>query len=266
MLCSAKQTFLKNFFKKPGHRDNSGLPITLCQLTASASPLQLEHLITINQSQWSPFQLCLISSVSAMGVTISSDLIWSSHINNTCNKARKQLGFLYQNFYQADCKNIAYLYKSTIVPLLDYCCCVWDLYHTTYIAKLAKVQKFRAKLSTGLWSQSYDYHLSQVKWPTWSSRRKFQNAPPVQNTFWELHHFPRCIHFASFPWTSSLSWVSIIQTTYLHSGSSRLIISMCSPSMELSTATNCIGCIHICADTEQPWHARLSNHTVVGLD
>ena len=85
-----------------------------------------------------------VSSLQYLGVTISSDLSWSSHIINTCNKARKQLGFLYRNFYQADRKNIAYLYKSTVLPLLDYCNCVWDPYHATYAAKTRK--------SAGIWS------------------------------------------------------------------------------------------------------------------
>ena len=86
-------------------------------------------------------------SLKYLGVTITSDLSWSTHINSTCTKARKQLGFLYQNFYQANRQSIAYLYKATVLPLLDYCCCVWDPHQSTYTAKLEKVQKFAAKLS-----------------------------------------------------------------------------------------------------------------------
>jgi hypothetical protein len=32
-----------------------------------------------------------------MGVTISDDLKWESHINNICGKANKTLGFLRRN-------------------------------------------------------------------------------------------------------------------------------------------------------------------------
>ena len=88
-----------------------------------------------------------VESLKYLGVTITSDLSWSTHINSTCTKARKQLGFLYQNFYQANRQSIAYLYKATVLPLLDYCCCVWDPHQSTYTAKLEKVQKFAAKLS-----------------------------------------------------------------------------------------------------------------------
>ena len=88
-------------------------------------------------------------SLKYLGVTITSDLSWSTHINSTCTKARKQLSFLHRNFYQANHQSIAYLYKTPILRLLDYCCCMWDPHQSTYTAKLEKVQKFAAKLASG---------------------------------------------------------------------------------------------------------------------
>ena len=34
-----------------------------------------------------------------LGVLLTSDLSWSSHINSTCSKARKLIGLLYRRFY-----------------------------------------------------------------------------------------------------------------------------------------------------------------------
>ena len=73
------------------------------------------------------------TSLKYLGVTVSSNLSWSAHIDNTCAKARKQLGLLYQRFHPAGRKALSRLYKSTLLLLLDYCACVWDPHHTTYL-------------------------------------------------------------------------------------------------------------------------------------
>ena len=64
--------------------------------------------------------------------------------------------------------------RATVLPILDYCCCVWDPYQSTHTAKLEKVQKFAAKLATGLWLENYDYLLSLLNWPTLATRRQQQ--------------------------------------------------------------------------------------------
>ena len=115
-----------------------------------------------------------VESLKYLGVTITSDLFWSTHINSTCTKARKQLGFLYRNFYQANRQSIAYLYKATVLPLLDYCCCVQDPHQSTYTAKLEKVQKFAAKLASGLWSENYNHILTLLNWPLLATGRQQQ--------------------------------------------------------------------------------------------
>ena len=97
---------------------------------AQTFPTQFIGGIPINQ----------VESFKYLGVIISSDLSWSTHINSTCTKGRKQLGFLYRNFYQANHDSIAYLYKATVLPILDYCCCMWDPYQSTHTAKFEKVQ------------------------------------------------------------------------------------------------------------------------------
>ena len=51
---------------------------------------------------------------------------------------------------------------------------MWDPYQSTHTAKLEKVQKFAAKLATGLWLENYDHLLSLLNWPTWVIRRQQQ--------------------------------------------------------------------------------------------
>ena len=73
------------------------------------------------------YPLAKVSSVRYLGVQINSDLSWSTHIANLCNKARRLIGFLYRRFYKnADAKTLLQLYKTFIRPRLEYCCIVWD--------------------------------------------------------------------------------------------------------------------------------------------
>ena len=49
---------------------------------------------------------------------------------------------------------------------------MWDPYQPTHTAKLEKVQKFAAKLATGLWSENYDHLLSLLNWPPLATRQQ----------------------------------------------------------------------------------------------
>ena len=41
-----------------------------------------------------------MNSIKYLGVTITHDLRWNTHISNMCTKANKALGFLRRNIYQ----------------------------------------------------------------------------------------------------------------------------------------------------------------------
>ena len=40
-----------------------------------------------------------VESIKYLGVTITSDLRWNTHVSNVCTKANKTLGFLRRNLY-----------------------------------------------------------------------------------------------------------------------------------------------------------------------
>ena len=95
-------------------------------------------------------------------------------LTKPAQKAKKQLGVIYRHFHPADQGSIIQLYKSTVLPLLDYCSYVWAPYQTPYINMIEGFQKFAARLVTKQWNTSYNDLLAQLGWPLLSTRRKQQ--------------------------------------------------------------------------------------------
>ena len=68
-------------------------------------------LLSSNALQLYGQSLCKVSLYKYLGVLLSSDMKWSSHIEVACSKAKRILGLLYRRFYGlADCRTIIQLY------------------------------------------------------------------------------------------------------------------------------------------------------------
>ena len=122
-------------------------------------------------------------SVRYLGVTITSDLRWNTHISNTCKSAKQKLGLLYRNFHLADQQTLCQLYKTLVLPKLDYCSSVWDPTSSTLVEKLESVQRFAAKLCSKRWSDSPTTLSKALNWPTLHSRRSRQKVMLCRRIF-----------------------------------------------------------------------------------
>ena len=89
-----------------------------------------------------------VPSVTYLGVTISSILSWIAHIDSVCSKAKRQVGLLHRHFHNASPPCKEQLYKSLVLPTLDYCSSLWDPKYATHVNKLESVQKFAARFVT----------------------------------------------------------------------------------------------------------------------
>ena len=58
-------------------------------------------------------------------VSISSDLSWPAYIDTVCCKAKLQIGLLHRHFHAESPSSKAQLYKSLVLPILDYCSSLW---------------------------------------------------------------------------------------------------------------------------------------------
>ena len=67
-----------------------------------------------------------VESIKYLGVTITNDLKWNTHISNVCTKANRTLGFWRRNLYSCppDVKGAAY--KGLVRPVFEYGSSVWD--------------------------------------------------------------------------------------------------------------------------------------------
>ena len=113
----------------------------------------------------------LVSSFKYLDVTLTSNLSWSTHINETCSKAKKLLGHIYRQFYYNSSSVLIKLYLTLILPILVYSSSVWDPYSIPNINKLEKVQHCDLKLCGKNWTSDYPLLLQLFNLPSLSSCR-----------------------------------------------------------------------------------------------
>ena len=65
-----------------------------------------------------------VEKIKYLGVTITNDLKWNTHVSNICTKANRTLGFLNLAACPQDVKESAY--KGLVCPVLEYGSSVWD--------------------------------------------------------------------------------------------------------------------------------------------
>ena len=113
-----------------------------------------------------------VESIKYLGVTITSDLRWNTHVSNVCTKANRTLGFLRRNLSSCpqEVKEAAYMYK-----VLRYGSSVWDPPVVVLQEELESMQKRAARFVTG----NYNYEtgsmtgiLGQLKRESLKKRRK----------------------------------------------------------------------------------------------
>ena len=66
-----------------------------------------------------------VESIKYLGVTITNDLRWNTHVSNVCTEANITLGFLMRNLYSCPQEVKEAAYKGLVHPVLDYGSSVW---------------------------------------------------------------------------------------------------------------------------------------------
>ena len=72
-------------------------------------------------------QLQTVNNAKYLGATISSDLSWNQHVNNTVKKATNSLNFLGRNIHDCPTKIKEQCYKMLVRPVTDYASCIYGI-------------------------------------------------------------------------------------------------------------------------------------------
>lgn len=149
-------------------------------------------------------EISSVESCKYLGLTLSNNLSWSSHITNITNDANRTLGYFRRNlrFVPPSLKILTYI--TFIRPKLEYACSVWDPHQTSLSNTLEAVQNRAARF---IYSD-YSYHtsVSQLKLKAGISNldirrhvfrlclyhKFYHSAPsaiiPVHRQSYRLHH------------------------------------------------------------------------------
>ena len=112
-----------------------------------------------------------------MGVIVDDKLLWNEHIDSITIRASKGLGMLRRMKPFLPRSILVTIYKSLILPYLDYCCLVWDNCSNYLHDNLQKIQNRAARIITG---ESYEIRssdlLRKLNWPNLKERRSHKKA------------------------------------------------------------------------------------------
>ena len=125
------------------------------------------------------FQNHIIMGIFDLGVTISKDLSWNTHINNITSTPNKTLGFVKRNVVtkNKDIKTMAY--NSLVRPQVEYASVVWSPYTKDNINKIEKVQRRAARWVTNDYSSysSVTDIYAEQPWMAIPRKQTYRHAP-----------------------------------------------------------------------------------------
>eukprot|EP00795_Rhopilema_esculentum_P013262 gene13262-4095_t len=117
-----------------------------------------------------------VDSAKYLGVEISSEMKWDTHINNTENKENRTLGFLTRNIRQYSQNLKSKAYKVIIKPTLEYASAIWDPYTKKHINAIDMTQRRAARYVTNRYERyaSLIEMLRELRWDSLEERRRRQ--------------------------------------------------------------------------------------------
>lgn len=124
------------------------------------------------QYQLNGSQLMGVVEQKDLGVTITSDLKWQTHISHIVKRANKLIYLIQKAFQHKSSDMILQIYKAYIRPILEYAQCVWSPYYAKDIEILERVQRKVTRIPFELRNLSYQDRLRRLNLTTLRERRQ----------------------------------------------------------------------------------------------
>ena len=106
-----------------------------------------------------------------LGVWVSNDLKFSTHVAKSVNKANQVLGLIRRSFTYLDCQLMRLLFTALVRPHLEYGNVIWHPFLQKDIQMIEKVQHRATRMVPGLAKQRYEDRLKQMNLPSLAYRR-----------------------------------------------------------------------------------------------
>ena len=136
-------------------------------ITRSRKPSVLPRYILHGQS------LTSTPTFKYLGVTINDSLNWNDHVDAIVAKANRTLGFIWQIAGGASTKALISLYRSLVLPVLEYGLPAWSPYTASNAAKLERVQRRASRMCLKQLKGAMPYgdRLQALNWMPLDARR-----------------------------------------------------------------------------------------------
>ena len=131
--------------------------------------VELDHSYTLNSHT-----LERVHHHSYLGVSLSEDLKWASHVAHVTSSANQTLGIIRRNFRTASVECKSQLYCSLVRPKLEYAISAWYPYLQKDKHQLDMVQRSAARVCYNNYLREpgvVTNMLNELKWPSLEGRR-----------------------------------------------------------------------------------------------
>ena len=161
---------------------------TVAMVFSNNRNVQLPNLI------FDDVRISFVDNHKHLGLTLSSNGKWKTHINNLCQSASKLLGMMRTLKFRLKRDSLNQIYVSFLRPVLEYASVVWDNCTKREKENLEKIQIEAARIVTGITrSASLNNIYKEIGWLTLENRRKYQKLILIYKIISGLTHeiFPR---------------------------------------------------------------------------
>ncbi|XP_076058789.1 uncharacterized protein LOC143035751 [Oratosquilla oratoria] len=110
--------------------------------------------------------------VKDLGVSMSSDASFSHHISQATSKARRLAGWILRTFQTRSPRCMLTLWKSLVLPHLEYCCQLWSPQKVSEIMEIEGPQRTFTNKIHGLQELNYWERLKELQLFSLQRRRE----------------------------------------------------------------------------------------------